>query len=204
MCEKKDEILYVYNSNVYLNITNVCPCHCDFCIRNTSDSIRGEGSLWLSHKPTFVEVKAAIDAFDFTDYNGDVVFCGYGEPTASFDVLIQTAKYLREKGLKTRINTNGLGCLVNNRNIVKELCDNVDFISISLNAPTAEKYEKIVHPSFGIKSFNAMLDFAEECRKYTENVALSVVDVISQEDIDACQRLADEVGIKLRVRVYTP
>ena len=49
-----------------------------------------------------------------------------------------------------------------------------------------------------------MLDFARECKKYTENVAFSVVDVISKEDIEASQKLADEVGINLRVRVYTP
>lgn len=203
MSEKKDEILYTYNSNVYLNITNVCPCHCNFCIRNTSDSVGESSNLWLSHNPTFEDVKAAIDAFDFVPYS-EVVFCGYGEPTSAFEVLIKTAQYLRSIGLKTRINTNGLGSLIHGRSIVKELCENVDFISISLNAPSAEKYNEIVHPKFGLKSFDAMLDFARECKKYTENLMFSVVDVISKEDIDECQRLADEIGIKLRVRVYTP
>ena len=203
MSEKKDEILYTYNSNVYLNITNVCPCHCNFCIRNTSDSVGESSNLWLSHNPTFEDVKAAIDAFDFAPYS-EVVFCGYGEPTSSFKVLVKTAQYLRSMSLKTRINTNGLGSLIHGRSIVKELCENVDFISISLNAPTAEKYNEIVHPKFGIKSFDAMLDFARECKRYTENLMFSVVDVISEEDIEACRRLADEIGIKLRVRVYTP
>lgn len=203
MSEKKDQIVYTYNSNVYLNITNACPCNCEFCIRRTSDGVGESDSLWLSHNPPFEEVKAAIDAFDFTNYN-EAVFCGYGEPTSSFDVLIKTAQYLRDKGIKTRINTNGLGCLIHKRDIVKELCENIDFISISLNAPTAEKYYNIVHPVFGEKSFDAMLDFARECKKYTENVAFSVVDVISKEDIEASQKLADEVGINLRVRVYTP
>lgn len=203
MSEKKDQIVYTYNSNVYLNITNACPCNCEFCIRRTSDKVGESDSLWLSHNPPFKEVKAAIDAFDFTNYN-EAVFCGYGEPTSSFDVLIKTAQYLRDKGIKTRINTNGLGCLIHKRDIVKELCENIDFISISLNAPTAEKYYNIVHPVFGEKSFDAMLDFARECKKYTENVAFSVVDVISKEDIEASQKLADEVGINLRVRVYTP
>ncbi|MDE7389583.1 MAG: TIGR04100 family radical SAM protein [Lachnospiraceae bacterium] len=203
MSEKKDEILYTYNSNVYLNITNACPCKCEFCIRNTSDSVGESDNLWLSHNPSFEEVRAAIDEFDFTNYS-EVVFCGYGEPTSSFDVLIKTAQYLREKGIKTRINTNGLGSLIHKRNIAKEICDNIDSISISLNAPTAEKYNAIVHPVFGLKSFDAMLDFAKECRSYTENVALSVVDVMSKEDIEACQKIADSINIKLRVRVYTP
>lgn len=203
MSEKKDEILYTYNSNVYLNITNACPCHCKFCIRNTNDSVGESDNLWLSHNPEFEEVRAAIDAFDFSDYK-EVVFCGYGEPTSSLEVLIKTARYLRSKGIKTRLNTNGLGSLIHKRSIAKELCDNIDFISISLNAPTAEKYEDIVKPVFGIKSFDAMLDFARECRKYTENLMFSVVDVISKEDIAECQKIADEIGIKLRVREYTP
>lgn len=203
MSEKKDEILYTYNGNVYLNITNACPCNCEFCIRRTSDSVGESGSLWLSHNPPFEDVKNAIDAFDFTGYT-EAVFCGYGEPTASLDVLLKTAQYLREKGIKTRLNTNGLGNLIHNRDITKELCGNIDFISISLNAPTAEEYNSIVHPSFGIKSFDAMLDFARDCRALSENIALSVVDVIGEEQIAACQKIADRLNIKLRVRVYTP
>ena len=203
MSEKKDEILYTYNSNVYLNITNACPCHCDFCIRNTSDSVGESDNLWLSHNPSFEDVRSAIDDFDFTDYK-EVVFCGYGEPTSSLDVLLKTAQYLRSKGIKTRLNTNGLGSLIHKRSIAKELCENLDFISISLNASTAEKYEEIVHPVFGIKSFDAMLDFARECKQYTDNIMFSVVDVIGSDEVERCQKIADEIGIKLRVRVYTP
>lgn len=203
MSEKKDSILYTYYNNVYLNITNACPCNCDFCIRRTTDSVGDSGSLWLSHNPSFEEVKAAIDEFDFTNYT-EAVFCGYGEPTSSLDVLIKTAKYLREKGIKTRLNTNGLGCLIHKRDIVKDICDNIDYISISLNAPNAEKYNAIVHPVFGIKSFDAMLDFGKQCRKYTENVAFTVVDVIGEEEIAESKKVAESVGVKLRVREYTP
>ena len=85
MSEKKDEILYTYKSNVYLNITNACPCNCEFCIRRTTSTVGESSSLWLSHTPSFEDVKAAIDSFDFTDYN-EAVFCGYGEPTASFEI----------------------------------------------------------------------------------------------------------------------
>ncbi len=202
MSEKKDEILYTYKSNVYLNITNACPCNCEFCIRRTTDTVGESSSLWLSHTPSFEDVKAAIDSFDFTDYN-EAVFCGYGEPTASFDVLIKTAKYLRRIGIKTRLNTNGLGNLIHKRDISKEICDNIDFVSISMNESDAEKYDAIVHPVFGIKSFDAMLDFGRSCRKYTENVAFTVVDVIGEEEIAECRRIAESLGIPLRVRKYS-
>ena len=117
MANTSEEILYVYKDKVYLNITNKCPCACTFCIRSKKDAIGDASNLWLNHNPSFEEVKAAIDAFDFTGYN-EIIFCGYGEPTNSFDVLVKTAQYIRSKlGIKIRVNTNGLGSLVNGRDI---------------------------------------------------------------------------------------
>ena len=49
-----------------------------------------------------------------------------------------------------------------------------------------------------------MLEFALECKKYVGNVVFSVVDVIGEKEVAACQKLADEMGIPLRVRVYVP
>lgn len=198
-----NEIVYSYKDNVYLNITNKCPCACTFCIRSQKDAIGSANSLWLEHNPTFEEVKTALENYPL-DNCKEIIFCGYGEPTNSFDVLIKTAKFIRENlKIKTRINTNGLGNLVNNTNITKELCENIDAISISLNCSNKEDYLEIVRPKFGIESFDAMLDFAKECKKYTDNVMLSVVDVIGEEEIAKCQKIADDINIPLRVRVFS-
>ena len=198
-----NEIVYSYKDNVYLNITNKCPCACTFCIRSQKDAIGSANSLWLEHNPTFEEVKTALENYPL-DNCKEIIFCGYGEPTNSFDVLIKTAKYIRENlKIKTRINTNGLGNLVNNKNIARELCENIDAISISLNCSNKEDYLEIVRPKFGIESFDAMLDFAKECKKYTDNVMLSVVDVIGEEEIAKCQKIAEDINIPLRVRVFS-
>lgn len=197
-----EEIIYTYKNNVYLNITNKCPCACTFCIRSKTDAIGEASNLWLNHNPDFDEVKKAIDNFDFSNCK-EAVFCGYGEPTNSFDVLIKSAQYLRSLGIKTRVNTNGLGSLVNDRDISKELCDNIDAVSISLNCSNKEDYLKTVRPKFGIESYDAMLDFAKKCRAYTQNVALSVVDVIGDEEVAKCQKIADNLNIPLRVRKYS-
>lgn len=203
MAIQNEEILYIYKNKVYLNITNKCPCACTFCIRSKKDAIGNASSLWLNHNPSFEEVKKAIDDFNFDGFD-EVIFCGYGEPTNSFDVLVQTAKYLRQKfGIKIRVNTNGLGSLVNERDISKELCDNVDAVSISLNCSNKEDYLETVRPKFGIKSYDEMLDFAKKCKKHTDNVMLSVVDVIGKEEVEKCQKIADDLGIALRVRVYS-
>lgn len=202
MANTSEEILYIYKDKVYLNITNKCPCACTFCIRSKKDAIGDASNLWLNHNPSFEEVKSAIDAFDFTGYN-EIIFCGYGEPTNSFDVLVKTAQYIRSKlGIKIRVNTNGLGSLVNGKDISAELCSNVDAVSISLNCSNKEDYLKTVRPKFGIDSFDEMLDFAKKCRALTENVALSVVDVIGEEEVEKCKKIAEGLNIPLRVRKY--
>ena len=202
MANTSEEILYVYKDKVYLNITNKCPCACTFCIRSKKDAIGDASNLWLNHNPSFEEVKAAIDAFDFNGYN-EIIFCGYGEPTNSFDVLVKTAQYIRSNlGIKIRVNTNGLGSLVNGRDISAELCSNVDAVSISLNCSNKEDYLKTVRPKFGIDSFDETLDFAKKCRALTENVVLSVVDVIGEEEVEKCKKIAEGLNIPLRVRKY--
>lgn len=199
-------IVYTFENHVYLNITNACPCKCEFCIRNNGDSVGDANTLWFEgHSPSFEEIKAEIDAFDFSKYADEIIFCGYGEPSCAYDNLLKTAQYLREKvpQCKLRINTNGLSDLLNKKPTAKEICDNVDTVSISLNAPTSEKYEALCHPTFKEKAFPAILKFAEECKSYDVNVKFSLVDVISKEDIEECQKLADSMGIPLRVREYT-
>ena len=201
--ENLKDILYTYNDNVYLNITNKCPCACTFCIRSQKDAIGSADNLWLEHNPVFNEVKNAIDNFDFTGYN-EVIFCGYGEPTNAFDLLLEVAQYIRSKiNIKIRVNTNGLGSLINERDISHELCQNVDAVSISLNCSNEEEYNRVVRPKFGIKSYSAMLDFASKCKKYIDDVKFSVVDVIGEEEIAKCQKIADDLGIALRVRKFS-
>lgn len=199
-------IVYTFENHVYLNITNACPCRCKFCIRNNGDSVGDADTLWFSgHSPSFDEIKSEIDAFDFGSYADEIIFCGYGEPTCAYENLIKTAKYLKEKmpQCKLRINTNGLSDLLNKKPTAKEICENLDIVSISLNAPTSEKYEALCHPTFKEKAFPAILKFAEECKNYDVTVKFSLVDVISKEDIADCQKLADSMGIPLRVREYT-
>lgn len=201
--ENLKDILYTYKNNVYLNITNKCPCACTFCIRSQKNAIGSADNLWLEHNPDFNEVKKAIDNFDFTGYN-EIIFCGYGEPTNAFDLLVKVSQYIRSQmKIKIRVNTNGLGSLINERDISQELCQNVDAVSISLNCSNEEEYNRVVRPKFGIKSYSAMLDFASKCKKYTDDVKFSVVDVIGENEISKCQKIADDLGISLRVRKFS-
>lgn len=198
-----EEIVYLYENNVYLNITNQCPCHCQFCIRNNGEGLGSAKRLWLEKTPTLEEIKNALGTFEFGAHN-KITFCGYGEPTCAFDTLIATSKYIKETfGFQIRVNTNGLSDLINGRPTAKVLCENVDIVSISLNSCSAEKYNRLVRPKFGLCSFEAVLSFAEACKNSGKEVKFTVVDVIPEEDIAACEKIAEEMGIPLRVRHYS-
>lgn len=197
------DIVYSYGNSAYLNITNKCCCSCVFCVRNQKDALGSANSLWHEKEPTLDEIFSAIDAFDWAGFT-EVVFCGYGEPTCAFENLIATAKYIRERyPLKIRLNTNGLCDLINKKPTAKVLGEHLDEVSISLNAPTREEYMKVTRPSFGEGSFEAMIDFAGECRKYVKSVKMSIVDTISEEDIAKSKDLAKSLDIPLRIRHFS-
>lgn len=194
-------ILYTYKNEVYVNLTNKCDCSCTFCIRSHKDGVGDADTLWHKKDPALEEVTAAMDAFDFAGYQ-ELVYCGYGEPTCALENLVASAKYAKEKyGIKVRINTNGLGNLYNGKDIVPELMDAVDVVSISLNAPDEKKYMEVTRPQFE-NAFQGMLDFASECREKGLEVRFTVVDVLPDEEIKASRQLAESMGIGLRVRHF--
>ena len=201
--KKAMNISYEIGKKLYLNITNKCPCNCTFCIRNNGDGAYGSDPLWLAHQPTIDEVIANLKTRDLDSYE-EIIFCGYGEPTCELEILKTTAAYIRSVS-KTplRLNTNGLGNLINKRDIASEFEGLLDTVSVSLNASDAEAYDKVTRPSFkGVNCFEEMLTFAKRVKLFVPNTMLTVVDVIGQEEIAKSQAIADSVGIHLRVREY--
>lgn len=199
----KEEIAYKVYNNLYLNLTNRCPCACTFCLRQNMDRVGESDSLWLDHEPTASEVLSAVKSHDLSEYN-EIVFCGFGEPTEAFPVLVEVCDQLKALYANPiRLNTNGLGCLINKRDICPDLKGRIDTISISLNTPDAEEYNRIVRPKFGPASFQAMLNFAREARKYVPHVVMSTVSTtISKADEDRCAAICKELGVTYRIRPF--
>lgn len=196
-------ISYEVGNNLYLNLTNQCPCACTFCIRNHANGAYGSDPLWLDHEPSAEEIFADLKKRDMAKYS-EVVFCGYGEPTCRLDAVIAVANELKSHPNcpVLRINTNGLGDLINERPIAEELCSVIDIISVSLNAGTKDEYMKVTRPKFE-NAWEAMQKFTADCVKTgNSEVVMSVVDVIPSEQIEASRILAESLGAKLRVREY--
>ena len=179
-------ITYEYEGALYVNLTNRCNCNCEFCLRHgkKEGSIYTEDSLWLEREPTRQE---ALDSFlsrDVCSYR-EIVFCGYGEPTYRTDDIVWLVDQLKERfGDKlppVRIDT----------------------LSISLNANTAAEYVALCHPVQGEAAYQAMLDFAKEAKDYVPHVVFTVVDKgTAPEEIEESRRIANSLGVKLRVRSY--
>lgn len=190
-------ITYQINDALYINLTNRCTNNCWFCIRNHPESMGFD--LWLDKEPSLEEIFA--DMKDLDIYS-EVVFCGYGEPLERLREVIEICRYLKEKGVRTRINTNGQANLIWKSNIVPELSGLVDSISISLNAKNAKDYMKLCRPEHGEEAYEAILDFAKEAIQCIPEVWFTVVDVISAHDIEICRGIADSIGVRFRVRHY--
>jgi TatD DNase family protein len=190
-------ITYPIRNSLYLNITNRCTAECTFCVRYHTDFVKGH-NLRLSSEPTSEELLEQIG--DPKRY-AEIVFCGYGEPLLRLDVVKTVAAEVKKRGGKVRIDTNGHANLIAKRNVLPELAGLVDAMSISLNAQNAELYTRIVQPKFGAGTYEAVKDFIREAKKYIPEVSITVV-ALPEVDLDACKRIAEELGVALRVREY--
>lgn len=190
-------IAYGIRDSLYLNITNRCTNTCGFCVRNYRDFVKGH-NLRLSGEPTAEEVIAAIG--NPRDYR-EVVFCGYGEPLLRLDVVQDVAAWVKRQGGMVRVNTNGQGNLIHQRNIVPELQGLVDAYSVSLNAENDEKYNAICRPVFGACTYEAVKTFIREAAK-TADVSVTVLN-LGEVDVEACRRIArDELHVGFRMRYH--
>ncbi len=193
------KIAYPIRNSLYLNVTNRCSNYCTFCAKFKSYTVKGH-YLRLNEEPDFDAVIAAIGPDPEEKYD-EIVFCGFGEPLIRLDLVKQVGMYLKRRGCRIRIDTDGLANLVHKRNVLPELMF-VDCLSVSLNAPDSETYQKLIKTPFGDNAYPAILYFLREAKKYVSKVVASVVAVPGL-DVEACRKVAeDDLGVAFRVREY--
>ena len=148
------ELASLEDVTVYVNLTNRCPCACTFCLRQTKEMEEGH-SLWLKEEPTVEDVIKEFQKYDLDDFH-EVVFCGFGEPLERVEDVIQIAGILKHfrRDLPIRVNTNGLACLIHQRDVTPEFKGRIDTVSISLNAPDAKEYDALTRSRFWDRVFS--------------------------------------------------
>ena len=194
----KTSFTYKLGNSLYINVTNRCNASCYFCDKDGDAVINGYNLRMKKSDEPAAEVYI-IEIGDPKQFD-EIVFCGYGEPTIRFDVVKQIAKYVKESGGRTRLNTNGHGNIINNRNITPELANLIDVVSISLNSSDENQYAEMMKVDKNY--FAEMKNFASQAKEFVEKVILTVVSIDEVEIEKARKLVEEEIGVEFRIRKY--
>lgn len=157
-----------------------CPLACRYC---HNVELLEDNTEW-----SFEKVKYEIDSsVDFLDA---IVISG-GEPLVQTDAVIEILKYVRQIGLKTKLDTSGIY-----PNKLKEILDLdlLDFVSLDVKT-TFSKYRKITGANVGFQVKKSM-DLINEAGVHLEARTTYVPTLHTKKDII---NLADEI----KADIYT-
>ena len=199
-----NNLVYILDGKIYINLTNMCTNDCIFCLRRDKDDVCGQ-DMWLkSEKITADDVIEQLNKYEDKIAKG-VTFCGYGEPTMKFEVLKQVAEYIKHNYPDTfiKVNTNGHGNVINKKDILPELKGLVDEFSISLNAQNSDLYKELSQPKID-NAYEAMKDFAKKAYDNGFKTTLSVVSGYKDYDVDLalCEKIAKDLHASFRNREW--
>ena len=196
--KSESALTYTLGNSLYINVTNRCNAHCVFCKRKENPILRGYNlGMERSEEP---DADVYIKEIGNPNEYNEIVFCGYGEPTIRWDVVKDISKYIKVNGGKTRLNTNGHGNIINKKDIIPEMKDLIDIVSISLNTFDRKQYSKLV----GLETsyFDEMIEFAKKSKPFVEQVVMTIVS-IEEVDIERARKITEEeIGAEFRVREF--
>ncbi len=192
-----ETLVYTIANSLYINLTDRCTLACEFCPKIQGSMDVHEYNLLLSTRHPVEEYLQKIG--DPAQYD-EIVFCGFGEPTLRIKELLEIAAYCKKAGTRVRVNTDGLGNLVNKRNILPELAKCVDALSVSMNAQNEEVYDQHCVPALQ-GSYKSMLEFLRLAPQYITDTTATAIDGLDGVDIDVCEKQAKNLGVKFRKRV---
>lgn len=189
---------YTLHGSRYLNITNRCTLRCAFCPKfNGCWTVQDYDLRLRGAEPTADEILAAVGDPDDLD---EVVFCGLGEPTLRLYTLLDVASRLRGQVPRLRLNTDGLANLVYGRDVTPDFEDILQALSVSLNAQDEQTYNRHCRPLLP-GAYGGMLDFVRHAREFVPEITLTAIDGLPGVDIDACRKIADDLGVNFRWRL---
>ncbi len=199
-----NNLVYILDGKIYINLTNMCTNDCIFCLRRDKDDVCGQ-DMWLkSEKITSEDVIEQLNKYEDKITKG-ITFCGYGEPTMKFEVLKQVAEYIKHNYPDTfiKVNTNGHGNVINKKDILPELKGLVDEFSISLNAQNSDLYKELSQPKID-NAYESMKDFAKKAYENGFKTTLSVVSGYKDYDVDLalCEKIAKDLHASFRNREW--
>jgi len=200
---RKPSVVYWLGDNLYLNITNECSNDCYFCLRRYKSGVGGF-NLKLREEPTPAQTIAELKNFVGRRFWKEIVFCGFGEPLARLDHVLEVTRWLKKSSSGiVRVDTNGQANLLNRgRSVVEELKEaGVDKLSVSLNAHDEETYNHVCKPRFK-NAYRSVIDFINEAKGKLD-VEITAV-TIPEVNIAKIREIARKFGVRFRLREYQP
>lgn len=152
-----------------------CPLACKYC---HNVELLEDNTEW-----SFEKVKEEIDSS--ADFLDAIVISG-GEPLVQTDAVIEILKYVREIGLKTKLDTSGIY-----PDKLKEILDLdlLDFISLDVKT-VFSKYRKITGANVGFNVKKSMELINEYPDVHLEARTTYVPTLVSKKDI---HNIVDEI-----------
>ena len=157
-----------------------CPLACRYC--------HNVELLEDNTEKSFEEITHEIDSS--ADFLDAIVISG-GEPLVQTDAVIEILKYVRQKGLKTKLDTSGI--YPDNLKRILDL-DLLDYVSLDVKT-TFSKYRKITGANIGFQVKKSM-ELINEAGVHLEIRTTYVPTLHTKKDI---MNLVDEI----EAEVYT-
>lgn len=191
-----------------INITNKCVNSCTFCIRDFMSGwldSKEQQNLYLEREPTKEEVLEAVKAELEKWPEGCLVkICGYGEPVERMDVVLAIINLIKTiaPDCIVQLDTSGWPILELKDDKVFETLKRhgLDSISVSLNAPNKDLYDRIVRPGcFDYKedAYENTIKCIELARDHGFRVkATFVLTSLIKKHEEACIKLVEELGVE--------
>ena len=117
--------------------------------------------------------------------------------------MLAITSWLKSRNVRVRLDTNGQAALINpGRDVISELKSaGIDSVSVSLNAESEEKYNKLCRPIHK-NAYGAVLDFIRGAKQAGIYTRVTVVEV-SEIDIEECRKLTEELDSDFHIRALS-
>lgn len=196
---------YEHAGALYLNITNRCPVSCTFCVKKDwGHQFRGQDLNLGGQEPQVRDLIGELGVrLERAALYREVVFCGFGEPTMRMDAVNAVGLHARlhHPNARLRLNTIGLGDLIQGRDLVPELALFLDSVSVSLNTADPDQWEELHRPSPAYKGrgFDAAVSFATRAVRSGIRTRVTAID-LPGIDLPSVSRLARSIGAEFALR----